>query len=103
MTRAPGRGGASWAAGVTVTDSRWAPDDAARLVRHINSEENRYGVTPRGLRVEKYTRHWEGRGLTPADVETSVADMLAECDAVALDVLEIGRHLETFAAPRHDG
>ena len=95
--------GTNWGRGVTVTNSRWAPDELAQLVRHINSEENRYGKSPRGMRVDKYQDHWLGRGLTFKDYEDYLTDTMEQCDAVMLDVLEIGQHIETYDAPRHNG
>ena len=95
--------GTNWGRGVTVTDSRWAPDNGAKLVRHINSEENRYVKSPRGMRVDKFEEHWLGRGLTGRDYEAYVNEINDLCEAVKLDVLQIGEHLESYKAERHMG
>ena len=92
----------AWGAAVTVTDSRWAPDAEARLVRHINSEENRYGG-PAGLRVGRFTRLLAERGMGAAEFEREVAETLASCDAVDLDVLAVARDIEGAREPRHKG
>lgn len=94
----------NWARAVTVNDARWAPDDQARLVRHINSEENRYDQKSiRGMRVDKFEKHWSDRGLSPDDYEQSISKMFEGCEAVDLDVLAIGDDIESQTTSRHDG
>lgn len=90
----PSRG---WGPGVTVLGTRWAPDDLAKMVRHINSEENRY-FTAGNFRVNKFSAHAEQRGIAGAAYEAAVADTIASCDAVDLDVLNIVAHLDAWSA-----
>jgi hypothetical protein len=92
----PARG---WGPGVTVLGTRWAPDDLAKMVRHINSEENRY-FTAGNFRVNKFSAHAEQRGIAGAAYEAAVADTIDSCDAVDLDVLDIVKHLDAWSA-RH--
>ena len=88
----------AWAGGVTVTGTRWAPDDLAKMVRHINSEEARY-THPRDFRVEKFSQHAQGRYLAGAAYEEAIADTIESCDAVDLDVMELVGDMDAFKGP----
>jgi hypothetical protein len=91
-----------WGGGVTVTDTRWAPDSLAKMIRHINSEEGRYFV-PRDYRVDTFSRHAEARSIAGKEYEAAIADTIDSCDAVDLDVLEMVQHLADFPGPRFKG
>ena len=95
----PARG---WASGVTVTGARWAPDELAKMVRHINSEENRY-FTSGNFRVNKFSAHAAERGLAGGEYEAAIADTVESCDAVDLDVLDIERHMSAWKGARTVG
>ena len=88
----------AWRGGVSVMGTRWAPDDLAKMVRHINSEEARY-THPRDFRVEKFSQHAQGRYLAGEAYEAAIADTVDSCDAVDLDVMELVRDMDAFGGP----
>ncbi len=87
-----------WAGGVTVTATRWAPDELAKMVRHINSEENRY-TAPRDFRVEKFSAHAAARYIAGEAFEEAMRDTIERCDAVDLDVMEMVRDMDEYPGP----
>jgi hypothetical protein len=93
----------NWGGAVSVTMARYAGDEQARLVRHINSEENRYGGPNSKMRIDRFSRHWLGRGGDAESFEAAVRQTLASCDAAELDVIATAAHLEADASPRHKG
>jgi len=95
----PDRG---WGTGVSVTDTRWAPDSLAKMIRHINSEEGRYFV-PRDFRVETFSKHATHRNIAGKEYEDAILDTINSCDAVDLDVLEIVKHMDDNPPPKIRG